>query len=357
MATQMRCPSCGYAGTYKTPTLATAHFPRHSCEKQARLDARAARVVAAKTREGVKRDCECKHARHEHGTRTAYVVDKCRCRPCTTASSEANATRNKQQAYGRYDSGRVDAEPVREHIAFLGEHGVSLKQLAKLTGLSLSTVGATMYGRSERGHAPYSRTSLNTATKILAIKPTLDNMAAYRVIDNTGTLRRLQALVTIGWSMSRLGQHLGVGATNMSTLMKSSQTTAGRARQVRALYEELWDQPQTGHEQRSKISASRSKRYARERGWHPPMAWNDDATIDNPKAKPRTDKATAPQTARLEDLHHLATQGTSWYEIHQRLNIPIATITDWAKTNNFPDLAQAAQTAKTDARNTERKAA
>ena len=33
----------------------------------------------------VKRDCQCKRASHVHGTRTAYVVDKCRCRPCTDA--------------------------------------------------------------------------------------------------------------------------------------------------------------------------------------------------------------------------------------------------------------------------------
>lgn len=32
------------------------------------------------------RDCQCKRANHQHGTRTAYVVDRCRCDPCREAA-------------------------------------------------------------------------------------------------------------------------------------------------------------------------------------------------------------------------------------------------------------------------------
>lgn len=341
--TTVTCPSCGYTNTYGTPALAAAHFPRHSCENHLAIVARAERVEAALTREGVKRDCQCAEAKHVHGTRTAYVVDKCRCRACTTASATAQAIRSKQQAYGRYDSGRVDAEPVQEHIRYLMANGISAKRLATLADLSHSAVSAIIYGRTERGHNPYPRVQAVTAEKILAIKPTLDNMAAGRVIDSTGTLRRLQALVTIGWSMSRLGEHINVTPGNMVKLMNSTQTTAGRARQVKALYEKLWNQPQQGHDQRSRISANRSRSYAKKRGWYPPMAWDDD-TIDNPATMPDMGETLDRTTTRIENIEHLLTTGHLFWEIAQRLGTTEATLERFLDRNNRRDIITTART-------------
>lgn len=344
--TAMSCPSCGYGKTYKTRALADAHFAKHSCAHQRELVARAARVKAAKTREGVKRDCECPVAKHEHGTSTAYVVDRCRCRACIDASTAASNVRSRAQVFGRYDSGRVDAEPVREHMRMLMVEGISLKRMSKLTGLSLSTVTATLYGRGERGHKPYARTSQGTATKLLALKPGLEHMAAGRVIDSTGTHRRLQALVTIGWSQSRLGERLSILPSNMVKLMASHQTTAGRARQVIALYDQLWNQPQTGHDQRSRISANRSKSYATTRGWAPPMAW-DDATIDDPATTPNLGDPTNKTMARLENIEHMLRDGTAWWEIATRLGLTTTTLETFCYRNNRADLIT---TAKQDTR-------
>lgn len=36
-----------------------------------------------------RRDCQCKHARHQHGTRGAYQQDRCRCFPCRLANARA----------------------------------------------------------------------------------------------------------------------------------------------------------------------------------------------------------------------------------------------------------------------------
>ena len=145
---------CGFTTTCRTPGIAAKALREHSCEHQRELAARAARVEARKTREGEKRDCQCKIANHVHGTNVAYVIDKCRCRPCTDAATATQSSREKQKLFGRYDSGRVDAAPVREHLQFLVDNGMSAKRIAKISGVALSTVGQLIWGRKERGHKP-----------------------------------------------------------------------------------------------------------------------------------------------------------------------------------------------------------
>lgn len=269
---------------------------------------------------GEKRDCVCKRARHEHGTRTAYVVDKCRCEPCREAATAYERNRRRQTLYGRYDVGRVDAEPVRAHVRYLMENGVSYKQVAKLSGVSLSAVGALLYGRPERGHAPYPRVAKSTADKILAVRPSLAGMADGRNIDATGTHRRIQALVAIGWSLARIGQRIGISPTNMSSFMRTGQCSAGKAKAVRELYNELWNSPQSGAEQRSRISANRAKNYAKAQGWLPPLAW-DDETIDDPAAQPSVFEETpmVHGEERIGDIEFLIRTGAGQTEILSRL--------------------------------------
>lgn len=269
---------------------------------------------------GIKRDCACKKARHEHGTRLGYVVDKCRCEDCREAATAYERNRRRQTAYGRYDHGRVDAEPVREHLRYLMDNGVSYKQASKLSGVSLSAVGAILYGRPERNHGPYPRVSRSTADKILAVRPSLDGMADGRYIDSTGTKRRVQALVAIGWSRARIGERIGISPTNMSAFLQADQCTVTKAKVVRALYNELWNKPQQGTDQRSRISANRARNYARSQGWVPPLAW-DDGTIDDPAAKPAVFAETplVHGEERISDIEFLIHTGAGQSEILSRL--------------------------------------
>ena len=253
------------------------------------------------------RDCQCKRASHQHGTHLAYKIDKCRCAPCTTAATAHERNRRHSIVYGRYDVGRVDAEPVRAHIRFLMENGISVKRIAKVTGLSTSTVGAIIWGRHERGHDPYPRVFKETAEKILAVKPTLENMAPGHVIDGTGTSRRVQALVAIGWSQSRLAERLGMVIGNMQGIVNGRAVTVGKAMAVKDLFDKLWNQPQVGTDHRSKIAANRARNYAQARGWLPPMAWDED-TIDDPAFIPDLQVRNDP-SALIEDVEFLVRTG------------------------------------------------
>lgn len=270
--------------------------------------------------ERIKRDCQCKRAKHVHGTRTAYVVDKCRCRECTDASTQEQRRRNRLQAYGRYDSGRIDAQPVRKHVSALMEYGIGLKRIASIAGVSNSTLGKILYGDNTRNLPPRARVAVHVAEAVLAVKPSLDHLGRTVSVDAAGTRRRIQALVAIGWSQSRIGHLIGMEPTNFTRTIRSDRVHADTARKIKALYDELWNQPQTGTDWHSKAAATRARNYAKNHGWLPPLAW-DDETIDDPATLPATFEET-PQVhgeERIADIEFLIRSGAGQSEILSRL--------------------------------------
>lgn len=277
-------------------------------------------IDASQGNQGIKRECTCKVATHEHGTRTMYLVDKCRCDECREANRREQWERERARLYGRYDSGRVDAAPVRDHVQFLVAQGISYKQLAIVSGVSASAIGALLYGRKERGHAPYKRVSAETASAILAVKPTLDNMNDGAKTSVVGSSRRLQALVRIGWSQAKLCDRLGITPANGSRLFAGrGRVSVRRAKDVRGLYEELWDRTPQPKDWREKIAVNRSVNRASDLGWLPPMAWDDD-TIDDPETMPipevRDDFIHARE--RFADIEFLLETGCGLGEVIRR---------------------------------------
>lgn len=316
------CGTCGHAASGRTMAIAAGYLARHICERQLELKARAERVEARKAHEGVRRDCRHKHARHQHGTSTAYKADGCHCRACIDANTAAEKARNKAKAYGRYDSGRVDARPAREHLAFLAQNGVSLKQAAKLAGVAHSTLGHIVHGRKDRGEGPRKRIERRVSEAVLALQPGIEATARGRLVDATGTRRRLQALVAVGYSITRLGTRLRITTSNMAGPMGArSEVTAATARKVRDLYERLWDAPPPESTRGERTAATRARKHAQVQGWAQPMAWDED-TIDDPAAEPSGVAAdasiNAPAADLAEDVEHMLASNASPEEVAQR---------------------------------------
>jgi predicted transcriptional regulator len=225
-----------------------------------------------------------------HGTRARYVLGPgpgtgpgCRCDACRAANRAEASWRNRQILYGRWQP-YVDAQPVREHLRRLATAGIGWRRAAGLARVSTGAVSRILYGGpGER--PPSQRARPHTAAAILAVTPSPGQLAPGALTDSTGSRRRLQALVATGWSQARLARELGLTAANFGAMMRCDHVTAGTARAVSDLYDQLWDQPPPEHDQRTRIAASRARRYAAERGWAPPLAWDDDL-IDNPAAGP-----------------------------------------------------------------------
>jgi hypothetical protein len=300
------CPICDYTATYASEPLANYHHRRHSCTK-ARASAEAARRRIAG---GPKRDCQHRGKPHRHGTRTAYVKDQCRCPQCRAANSDASKTVYRQRVLGRW-APFVDAAPVTAHIESLRVAGIGVDQIARLAGITSSHV-RELVPHARTGRRPIQRVRLETAQRLLAIPATDANRASRSHVDATGTRRRLQALVAIGWTQAALAIELSRSTTSLTRTMSSEAVTAQTARQVSDLFERLWDmRPQ--HATYDELAATEAARaLAASHGWPPPMAWDNIDTDPSPYADPpdvtndldeiAIERAEAGDGVRLEHL-------------------------------------------------------
>ncbi|MDQ0792042.1 hypothetical protein [Streptomyces sp. B1I3] len=208
----------------------------------------------------------------EHGTYAKYKLDGCRCQPY------------------------VDAEPVREHVRTLAEFGIGWMRLARIANVPRGTVSKLLYGDSNRGMGPSKRILPKNAAALLAVEPTLDNLADRAAVDGAGTRRRLQALVAAGWPQTRIAARIGI--SNFTKTMHGDQPVrVTTARAAVALYDELWRADPRDHGVRPHVY-ERTRRQARDLRWAPVGAWDDD-TIDDPAAFPDwTGRCGTPQGFR-----------------------------------------------------------
>jgi hypothetical protein len=274
------CSSCGYTAGYASVPLADAHHPRHSCDKHRRTVERAARR-ADRARTRVRRDCTHAEGRHVHGTRAAYVKDRCRCTDCTAANTAASRTVSRERSYGRWQP-FVDARPVGDHIAALRAAGIGVERIAGLAGISVSHIRELAEPHASDSTVT-GRVRPRTAARILAMGIDDANRAAHSSVDATGTRRRLQALVAMGWAPELLAAQLGRRPNSLRRSMTSASVTARTAQDVAELYERLsYTSPPRGRcEQRAAADTARAHAVAQ--GWLPPLAWDDIDTDPTPE--------------------------------------------------------------------------
>ena len=305
-----RCARCGFAKTYENAgaTEARYWFSKHSCQKQERLMLR--QVIAAIREEAIDRTpqpCLHKIAAHQHGTRACYVLDACRCTPCSKANAAAENERERMKAYGRYHK-YVDAYPIRLHLKELKEYGIGLKQVSRLSGVSngsLTKIWYGQYGPAEGPHkgckgngellrGPARRVLRTTAERLYAIEPIPANLSIGAADHERTPLARthLQALVALGWSQSKLARRLGMDPTNLGPVIGTSTAggpnkrdglrvmARGTVDAIEALYAELCMTLPPETNQRERIAASRARNYAAARGWLPPLALDDGEPVE-----------------------------------------------------------------------------
>lgn len=262
---------CGFSNSYDSAARADYALRQHSCDKTREKIAAASRRDAREAAlDRTPKPCNHKVADHQHGTRAAYVLDRCRCLPCSRANAEAEGWRERQKAYGRYDK-YVDAGPAREHLRHLMATGMGLKQIYRQPGVSAGQVWKLLYGKKQADgvRTPSVRILRTTAERLLAIEPSL---AGGALIDNADTTRRLQALVAVGWSATRIGARLGIDATNMPPLIHGRRpVTASTATKVHEVYLQLAELEPPAATPAEQASVTRAKNWARREGWALPL--------------------------------------------------------------------------------------
>jgi hypothetical protein len=301
----------------------------------AEIDQRNARQAGDRPR----RECAHRGQPHRHGTRAAYVKDRCRCAACTAANTAASRAAARDRALG-VPSGFVDVAEVRAHLQTLRAAGIGYQQIARLAGTSVTHLREISHTVVRSGNRPpIRRIRRELAATLLGIAPVAANRAPQSQLEATGTRRRLQALIAAGWPEPELAAQLGRTLTNLRRTMSSRTVTTRTAQRVEQLYRELSTSapPVVTDAQREASAAARA--LGTRRGWLPPLAWDDidtDPEPDPPRARrdPREidpnalSRAAAGGATRLGALsaaeqaaivRHLTQRGRSVREVAQQL--------------------------------------
>lgn len=328
---------------------ADACHPPDSCDRRQGLT-RAAQPGTDRSCGRPARDCTHPGQPHRHGQRVAYVRDRCRCTACTAANTAASRIAVRRQALGR-PGPLVEARAVRVHLERLRRGRIGYGRIARLSGTSATHVREIAGAVARSGNRPpIRRIRPDLARRLLAIEPVPANRAPRCQVDGTGARRRLQALVAVGWPLGVLADRLGRTPVDLRRAMTCSAIiTEGTARRVRDLYEQLWDTQPPRATARQREAAELARAQAANRGWPPPLAWDDIDTDLHPHCDPAPQsrqanlhldeiaiaRAVAGDGIRLDDLtpveqteavHRLTERGTSIRDIAAQLQAAKRTV-------------------------------
>jgi len=164
----------------------------------------------------------------------------------------------------------VPIDPVVAHIEWLNSLGFNCTSIATAAGVDRGTVLNARNGK--RGMI-----TTKTMKKIMAVTPEAIYSRSDRrgYVPSVGAVRRIQALMTMGWRYLDLSPRLGFPAEKVGE--GAGWIGQHKHEAICRLYDELWDKP--GPAAKGSIKKLLNK------GWQKPMAWDDD-TIDDPAAEP-----------------------------------------------------------------------
>lgn len=163
-----------------------------------------------------------------------------------------------------------DTATVLAHIEWLLDQGFSCTAIAIAAGVDRGTVLNIRSGKNRM-------ITTKTEKKIMAVTPrdiyARSDKKGY--VPSVGAVRRLQALMVMGWRYEDLRPRLGFSPDKIC--QGAGWVGQHHHEAIVRLYDELWDKK--GPASKAAITKALSK------GWHRPMAWDDD-TIDDPNAVP-----------------------------------------------------------------------
>ncbi len=181
-----------------------------------------------------------------------------------TKAWEVGYARDRAQGRRRY----VPATDTRAKLQELVDAHVPVRAIARASGLSDTAIAHIIDGRHEQ-------VQRQTAARIASL--TLNDVYARAPgsVPSVGAVRRVQALMALGWRKADLEAE-GVPTGQLVTRSRDLISVEGW-RQVRDVYDRLSMTLGPSQAARDRAAA---------RGYHPPLAW-DDETIDDPRATPQ----------------------------------------------------------------------
>lgn len=160
----------------------------------------------------------------------------------------------------------ADADRVRLHVASLEGAGWSRRSIAAQAGVSPSALSRIVAGQRTVRRDVQDRL-LALSAQSLADTP--HRTSGDLFVPRVGTVRRIQALLALGWTHAHLSGHSGTTTAVLLT-QQGRWVTRTTHDAVARTYAELG---------RSSGPSAITRRRAERRGYHSPLAW-DDVDID-----------------------------------------------------------------------------
>jgi len=170
----------------------------------------------------------------DHGTRAKYVVEKCRCEPCTNANRTYQRQRDRHTRRVRYGIEAesppfIDSTEARDHLLWLSSVGVGKRRVSELTGISLSAIDKLRQGKRTKCRP-------DTAAKILGIGRSKASDGAF--IDAKKTWQLIDDLVKHGFTKQDIAIALGSKAQRPHLQLQPNKITAKNARIIAQLHQQ-----------------------------------------------------------------------------------------------------------------------
>lgn len=199
----------------------------------------------------------------------------CRCGKCRNANSRA-ANEYRLSLLDPNRVRKVNAEPVRAHVATLLRAELSVEAVARLSGVDRQVIRTLLSGDPKTGRAP-SRTILSTNASALLAVP-LTAAPPVGLVPAAGTQRRLRGLSCMGFPTPVLAAQSDMSPQQVRKLMSAKPgrcVGADTAARVKDMCRRLWhvDPAAVGA---TSTESLRARNRALAKGWLPLAAWDDD---------------------------------------------------------------------------------
>ncbi|MGW9299651.1 hypothetical protein ACWHA3_02335 [Streptomyces cyaneofuscatus] len=239
----------------------------------------------------------------QHGERRCYLRG-CRRDECVTANKRYCKSYRVETLHQPI---RIDAEPVATHLDNLAGQGYSHRQIATAANRNTGEISKLRLRQQLTITPALAQTLLRV--RLNGVTP------HHAMVDATGTVRRGQALYSIGHPIYAMAAAIPMACNGLGRMLAAPPATVRLtvANGMADLYTQLRWKP--GTSVRSPIHAARN-------GWHGPLAW--DGNIDDPDAVPEASDPYAPTSRftrdpyRRGEMEHLARAGASADEIRRR---------------------------------------
>lgn len=240
--------------------------------------------------------------------------EPCHCGPCRTIRR-----RRDKQARVRRELGHspfTDPAASRAHLQLVHTR-MSWDSISAATGIRVSNLVLIYSGQ---------RKKIFNETHQKIMRVALPEQAdPGRHLNAIGSMRRIQALQTVGHSIRTIAAEAGSARTRILSIVHGRQPTvqADLASRIALAYRNLAFQPPP----RNKYTA-RTRNAAAAAGWHGPLAWDN---IDDPNAMPEAPEPQdharrRPEPVDVARVTRLTRQGLTAEEIARVLDCTKRTV-------------------------------